>query len=283
MDVSKGNPRHGGSKSEIAVPISKSDSSLSGPAAKLGESRLDRTTFTTSESTTDKPKNLHTDASNSTPCLSPSAEPLSEINNNTCASAVSTAPAPPNHPAPAPQADINNAISNLLAKAKTSAKPPDETETGEGRRRGTNRILGRAASNISTTSTSLSRASSVDSTATHGQPVKYPPYSNASGRTEISESASEQVRRFANASNDRNVENTESPPPATQLQYDDPESKEYQEMAMAKMKGEEFDRGDGRKARVKERSITLGDVAEAARRPGHKSRPKRDKAALGFR
>lgn len=283
MDRSKGNTRHGRSQSEIAAPISKANSSLSASGAKLGESRLDRTAFATNESTTDEPKNLQTDDSNSTPCLSPSSEPLSEINNNTCASAVSTAPAPPNHPAPAPQADINNAISNLLAKTKTSAKPPDETETGEGRRRGTNRILGRAASNISTTSTSLSRASSVDSTATHGQPVKYPPYPNASGRTETSESASEQVRRFANASSDRNVENNDTPPPATQLQYDDPESKEYQEMAMAKMKGEKFDRGDGRKARVKERSITLGDVAEAARIPGHRSRPKRDRAAPGFR
>jgi DNA replication regulator DPB11 len=284
----KGNPRHGRSKSEIATPISKSDSVSSGSVAKLGDSKLDTTAFTASEPAASKgegnPQSVQTEAdeSNWTTDFSTATEPLSEINNNTCASAVSTAPAPLNHPAP--QADINNAISNLLAKTKSSAKPLDETESAEGRRRGANRILGRATSNISTASRSLSRASSVDSTATHGRPVEYPPYSNGPGKREVSETANDEVRKFANASTDRNMEsNTDSPPPATQLQYDDPESKEYQKRAMAKMMGEKFQRADGPRTRLKEKSITLGDVADATVGARQRGRTKRDKAAPGFK
>jgi DNA replication regulator DPB11 len=221
--------------------------------------------------------------SNSSRELSAATEPLSEINNNACASAVSTAPAPTNHPAPPPREEIHNALSSLLAKTKTSVKPAEETDATEGRRRGANRILGRATSNISTASTSFSRASSVDSTATHGRPVQYPPYSNNSAHTEASEAANEQVRKFANASDDRNREATNSPPPATQLQYDDPESKEYQEKAMAKMMGENFDNGEGRKTRVKEKSITLGDVSGAVVSTRQNTRPKRERPPPGFR
>jgi DNA replication regulator DPB11 len=287
--VFKGNLQHACSKGGITMAVSKSDSSSSDPSAKLGDSKLDRTAFDAADRATanDKgqPLTVQTEIndSNSSTELSAATEPLSEINSNTCASAVSTAPAPTNHPAPPPREEIHNALSSLLAKTKTSSKPPDETEVAEGRRRGANRILGRATSNISATSTSFSRASSVDSTATHGRPVQYPPYSNASGHTEISETTNEQVKKFANASTDRNRDSTDSPPPATQLQYDDPESKEYQEKAMAKMMGEKFDKGEARKTRLKEKSITLGDISDAVVGARQKSRPKRDRAAPGFR
>jgi DNA replication regulator DPB11 len=287
--VFKGNLQHARSKGGITMAVSKSDSSSSDPSAKLGDSKLDRTAFDAADRATanDKgqPLTVQTEIndSNSSTELSAATEPLSEINSNTCASAVSTAPAPTNHPAPPPREEIHNALSSLLAKTKTSSKPPDETEVAEGRRRGANRILGRATSNISATSTSFSRASSVDSTATHGRPVQYPPYSNASGHTEISETTNEQVKKFANASTDRNRDSTDSPPPATQLQYDDPESKEYQEKAMAKMMGEKFDKGEARKTRLKEKSITLGDISDAVAGARQKSRPKRDRAAPGFR
>lgn len=287
--VFKGNLQHARSKGGITMAVSKSDSSSSDPSAKLGDSKLDRTAFDAADraTTNDKgqPLTVQTEIndSNSSTELSAATEPLSEINSNTCASAVSTAPAPTNHPAPPPREEIHNALSSLLAKTKTSSKPPDETEVAEGRRRGANRILGRATSNISATSTSFSRASSVDSTATHGRPVQYPPYSNASGHTEISETTNEQVKKFANASTDRNRDSTDSPPPATQLQYDDPESKEYQEKAMAKMMGEKFDKGEARKTRLKEKSITLGDISDAVAGARQKSRPKRDRAAPGFR
>ena len=286
---STGSHQHTRSKGDIPMPVSKSDSSSSGQLTRLGDSKLDRTAFTATEPATarikDQPLTLQTEIndSNSSMELSVATEPLSEINNNACASAVSTAPAPTNHPAPPPREEIHNALSNLLAKTRTSAKSPDETEATEGRRRGANRILGRATSNISAASTSFSRASSVDSTATHGRPVQYPPYSNNSGHTEASETANEQVKKFANASSDRNRGTTDSPPPATQLQYDDPESKEYQERAMAKMMGEKFDKGEARKTRLKEKSITLGDVSGASVGARQKSRPKRDRAAPGFR
>lgn len=285
-------PQDSSSKSVATMPNSKSDGSMSGPSTKLGESRLDRTAFDTTgptpKPTTVKSKgktlNLQTEVhdSNSSMELSAATEPLCEINSNTCASAVSTAPAPSNHPAPARE-EIHSALSNLLAKTKSSVKPADESEATEGRRRGANRILGRATSNISTTSTNFSRASSVDSTATHGRPVQYPSFSNASVRTEASETANEQIKKFANASNDRNRVNPDSPPPATQLQYDDPESKEYQERALAKMMGEKFDKEDGLKARMREKSITLGDVSDSVVGTRHKSRPKRDRAPPGFR
>lgn len=278
---SKSNPQHIRSKANT--------SSSSGQLTKLGDSKLDQTGFTATEPATAKdesrPLTVQTEIydSNSSMELSAATEPLSEINNNACASAVSTAPAPTNHPAPPPREEIHNALSSLLAKTKTSVKPPEETDATEGRRRGANRILGRATSNISTASTTFSRASSVDSTATHGRPVQYPPYSNNSAHTEASETANDQVRKFANASDDRNRDATNSPPPATQLQYDDPESKEYQEKARAKMMGEKFDKEQGRKTRAKEKSITLGDVSGAVVSTRQNTRPKRERPPPGFR
>ena len=285
---SRRNPQHIQAKANITKAVSNSESRSSGSSAKLGVSKLDRTTFDATEPATaeggGRPLTVRTEIkdSNSSSELSTATEPLSEINSNICASAVSTAPAPTNHPA-APREEIHNALSNLLAKTKSSAKPPDETEVTEGRRRGANRILGRATSNISTASTNFSRASSVDSTATHGRPVQYPPYSNASDHTELAKATDEQIKKFANASADRNRENTDSPPPATQLQYDDPESHEYQERALAKMNGENFEMGEGRKMRLKEKSITLGDVSDAVAGARQKCRPRRDRATPGLR
>lgn len=50
-------------------------------------------------------------------------------------------------------------------------------------------------------------------------------------------------------------EEVESQPPATQLQYDDDQSREYRDKVMAKINGEEV------RKRVPERTISLGDVA----------------------
>lgn len=286
--VPKGNPQRTRAKSDITKTLSKSESGSSGSSTKLGTSGLDRTAFDSSELATAEGKNMPLTVrteirdSNSSSDLSVATEPLSEINSNTCASVVSTAPAPTNHPA-APREEIHNTLSNLLAKTKSSVKPPNEAEATESRRRGANRILGRATSNISTASTSYSRASSVDSTATHGRPVQYPPYSNVPDHKEVAEAVDEQIKKFANASADRNRESADSPPPATQLQYDDPESHEYQERARAKMKGEKFEMDEGRKTRLKEKSITLGDVSDAVAGARQKSRPRRDRAAPGFR
>jgi len=199
------------------------------------------------------------------PCLK--TEPLSEISHNPSPSrTVSTAPAPSDHPAPRPPPeDLTLNISNLLAKTKKTVPAPNEQP--EGRKRGTNRILGRVTSNTSTGSASLSRASSVDSTATHGNPVEWPSNSHFTGsaKTTSAQYIAERnhIERFMDAGNDRNLEkDVDSQPPSTQLEYDDPESREYQERVLARMKGEKV---EGRKAPVKERSATLGDVTEQTR------------------
>ncbi|CZR57313.1 related to S-M checkpoint control protein Rad4p [Phialocephala subalpina] len=158
--------------------------------------------------------------SSSTQELSVKAAPLSErnINSPTRTAAASTTSAATDSPATRPQEDIGNAISNLLAKTKTSAQP----DSSENRRRGGNRILGRAASNVS----AASRASSVDSTMSYGHPVQYP-----SGH----EKTNEQIELLVNG--DKNeVEDMESQPPSTQLQYDDPESTTAREIVMARSK-----------------------------------------------
>lgn len=181
--------------------------------------------------------------------LSYKSEPLSEINGNSPTRTVSTAPAPSDHPAPRQQADMSNAISNLLAKAKTA--PTQDPPEPQARKRG--RILGRVTSNISTGSTNRSRATSVDSTATHGHPVEYPPY-NSNDQT-----ANERIQMLLNG--DKAGEGVDSQPPATQLQYEDPDSTEAREMVMAKMRGEKVERRSG----VRQKAVTLGNFGDSAR------------------
>ncbi|KAF8852303.1 BRCT domain-containing protein [Acephala macrosclerotiorum] len=182
--------------------------------------------------------------SSSTQDLPAKAAPLSERNINSPTRTVTKAPAPTEPPVIRPQEDIGNAISNLLAKTKTSAQP----DSSENRRRGGNRILGRATSNVST----ASRASSVDSTMSHGHPVQYP-----SGN----EKTNEQIELLVNG--DKNeVENLESQLPSTQLQYDDPGSTTAREIVMARSKGEKI---DPKKIGLKDRAVTVGDFAPMGR------------------
>ncbi|RFU25084.1 hypothetical protein B7463_g11245, partial [Scytalidium lignicola] len=200
------------------------------------------------------------------------SEPLSEIPSN---SPKRPPPKADNLPKIPPQ-DIENAISNLLAKTKTiSASATDPLE--ENRRRGGKRILGRATSNVSTGSTGLSRATSVDSTATHGNAVEWTgPQSNSNIL-----SASGQLR-FQGADGDRGtgVENEgENQPPPTQIQYDDPDSKEFKERVMARMMGEKLD------PKKREKAVTIGDVAEWSKASGSR-RSGRDRVGrerVGYR
>ncbi|RKF62272.1 S-M checkpoint control protein rad4 [Erysiphe neolycopersici] len=123
--------------------------------------------------------------------------------------------------------DINHAISSLLAKSKgtTSNQSLERTET-----RKRSRILGRVTSNTS----NQSHATSVDSTATHGDPVQW--FSNSSDQT-----ANERIEMLLNG--DRawmpNIENNNLP--STQLQYEDPDSTVAREVIMARMRGEVID------------------------------------------
>lgn len=113
-------------------------------------------------------------------------------------------------------------------------------------------------SNISTGSTGRSRATSVDSTATHGHPVEYPPY--RSGNLELDQTANEQIELFMHVGG--NVEkDVDSQPPSTQLQYEDPDSTEAREMLMARMMGEKVQPKKG----MKEKAVTVGDFMDKSR------------------
>lgn len=178
-------------------------------------------------------------------------EPLSEMDPNLSpARTVSTAPAPSDHPYSRPQdEDISSAITSLLAKTKTVAIQPSHIEPSK---RSGNRILGRVTSNLSTGSA----ATSVDSTATHGNCVEYPPHhpKHLAGKT-----ANEHIELLMNGDR-RDEEEQDSCPPATQLQYDDPDSTEAKEMLRARMMGQKREKRKGL-----EKAITLGDGVGKAR------------------
>jgi DNA replication regulator DPB11 len=185
--------------------------------------------------------------------LSSRSEPLSERNPNSSTKTVSTAPAPSNHPAPRPpQEDISNAIFDLITKTKTAIQPT-MNEPIEGRRRNSHRILGRVTSNISTASTNHSRATSVDSTATHGHPVEYPPYNSE---------ANEQMEMLINGDKITHKAGDSQPPP-TQLQYEDPESEAVSERVMARMLGENAP--PPKRKGLREKAVTIGDFEPKAR------------------
>ncbi|KAH7342735.1 hypothetical protein BKA65DRAFT_552354 [Rhexocercosporidium sp. MPI-PUGE-AT-0058] len=171
-------------------------------------------------------------------------KPLTEIDGNSPTRTVSTAPAPSNHPAPRQEEGLTSAISTLLAKAKTA---PSHS-VPEPRKRG--RIIGRVPSNISTGS-NRSRDTSVDSTATHGHPVEYPPYNNDS-------TPNDRIQMLLNG--DKPTEAADSQPPATQLQYEDTDSNEAREVLMAKMRGQKVERKG-----LKEKTVTLGDYVDQPR------------------
>ncbi|KAH8672514.1 BRCT domain-containing protein [Tricladium varicosporioides] len=184
------------------------------------------------------------------------SEPRSErdMEMSSSSKTVSTAPAPSCHPLPRPTPvpeELGNCLSDLLAKSKKSAQPSNAEQVEGGRRRGANRILGRVTSNISTTS-SHSRATSVDSTATHGHPVEYPPSHPKAAKNE-------QMDFLLNG--DKNAHNVDSQPPATQLQYDDPDSNDVAERIRARLEGEKL---PSRKS-IKEKALTISDFDPTAR------------------
>ncbi|CZT41048.1 related to S-M checkpoint control protein Rad4p [Rhynchosporium secalis] len=172
------------------------------------------------------------------------AKPLTEIDGNSPTRTVSTAPEPSDHFSAGQEEGLTSAISTLLAKAKTA---PIHSAP-EPRKR--SRIIGRVPSNLSTGST-RSRDTSVDSTATHGNPVEYPPYNTNS-------TPNDRIQMLLNG--DKPTEAVDSQPPATQLQYEDTESNEAREILMAKMRGQKVERKG-----IKEKTVTLGDYTEQPR------------------
>ncbi|KAG0648993.1 S-M checkpoint control rad4 [Hyphodiscus hymeniophilus] len=282
-------PQVGRSKSE-GRPVPTAERPCSSSTARPPRTaRLDNTAFISDEpapaieSEAESQNKPEAEASNSTSDLSYKSEPLSEINANSPTRTVSTAPAPSNHPNSRPKEDISNAISDLLAMTKTTAQPT-HSDVPEARRRG--RILGRAASNVSITgsSTPFSRATSVDSTATHGNPVEYPAHGKPSianlaneASTDTHKSAQariekERIEKFLAEGNGIEEENESQPPSSTQLLYDDPESREYKERIMARMLGEKVDEA-GIQGRRKMRVATISGGETGERSVRKRGRP----------
>ena len=203
------------------------------------------------------------------------SQPLQEISSNSPSKPASTsnsnlATSSKQHLIPQDQEELDNALTNLIAANKNTKSTSSANEAAEGtnasappRKRRENRIKGRIPSNLSTGSCSLSRATSVDSTATHGNPVEW---GNSAPSKQVptpevpkkktSSAAATSIEEFMKEDK-RRVVDEDSQPPATQVSYVDPESEEQRERVMAKMRGERVERTRGR-GKEKERSLTIG-------------------------
>lgn len=153
--------------------------------------------------------------------------------------------------------DMSNAISSLLAKSKGTLNN-QIIERNETRKR--SRILGRVTSNTS----NQSRATSVDSTATYGQPVQWP--SNSSDQT-----ANERIEMLMNGDKARMINTDDHQFSSTQLEYEDPDSLVAREVIMARMRGEFI---DIEKIRNPEKKAIMGKH-DGSKTPGTRSRKKR--------
>lgn len=181
--------------------------------------------------------------------------PLVEIDVNPArqsSASEASSPRPHSIPQEETQAISNTAISELLARTK---KPATEGV----QRRPRKQIIGRVPSNVSV-------ASSVDSTATHGNPVEYPKTPHAGIERLPSIDDHNEYDDFMEPESNRGRKtntNDDTQPPPTQLQYEDPESIEYRARAIAMMEGKDVDAAPGQKRKgMKERSKTIGDLVE---------------------
>ncbi|KAL3423806.1 S-M checkpoint control protein rad4 [Phlyctema vagabunda] len=188
------------------------------------------------------------------------SEPLMEISRNSPTKSpvpiVEAPPKAPPEPINAPHEDITNAVSNLLAKTRTNSASAHSDNAEGGRRRG--RILGRVASNVSIGSGTFSRGTSVDSAATYNHSIDHP--SKDSGNSIVGS-----IERFMNGEQKR-LQEQDTQPSSTQLQYIDDESEAYRETVVARMTGGVPKIRNG----IKEKAVTLGDISERPR--GRKTR-----------
>jgi hypothetical protein len=177
----------------------------------------------------------------------PVAQPLKEISPNS----PRKPPSPPSkeaiaavaHPSEA-QETISDAISSLLAKSKTVAHARDRPKQADGhervrKKRAPTRIFGRAASNISAVSV-FSRASSVDSTGSTGQAIAWSTLKSLSGGQRRNSSSvpgskgqpDSNILKLMGGLTEGKADaepDNGSQPTMTQMQYDDPESVEYED------------------------------------------------------
>lgn len=255
--------RLGRSQSDIQKPVSEFDKAPKALAKPIQESAIDRTAFDTDEPVTTKkesftqnmPAPSNASAATTSEILNKS-EPLSERSLNSPVRTVSTAPAPSDHPAPRPSDHDtdNDMIASLLAKTKTSSAHAVVAGAPTESRRRTNRILGRATSagNMSAAS-SVSRATSVDSTVGHGHPVQYP--------TGPDKTSNQRMEMLLNNADRRLDVEEDSQPPLTQVGYEDTDALEARELVMARMNGENGDTVK-RRSGIREKAVTMGDFSE---------------------
>ncbi|SZF02380.1 unnamed protein product [Blumeria hordei] len=144
-----------------------------------------------------------------------------------------------------PTGGMNNAISSLLAISKNTATNPS-LESSDSRKRP--RILGRVKSINSNTS----RATSVDSTVTHGNPVEWP-------TIPMNQSGTDRMGFLMNVDPTWASGPEQSQPPSTQLGYEDPDSVMARELVMARMRGDIIDVNKIRKLEKRETIQGLGE------------------------
>ncbi|PQE15681.1 BRCT domain-containing protein [Rutstroemia sp. NJR-2017a BBW] len=187
------------------------------------------------------PQPIPTAADISTPPPS-RPEPLAELHPNSPTKTHNSADSSTTHHSttqslPKEEPDPNHAaITDLLAKTRRPSAA--ESLAHKRQRQPRTKIMGRAMSNVST-------ASSVDSTATTGNPVQYP-------------EEHPEVDAVMNLDGDRYGEKRDVLPPSTQLGYEDPESDEYRLRVRAIMEGKEGEPVHLPRV-MKERSATIGD------------------------
>ncbi|OBT87906.1 hypothetical protein VE02_02620 [Pseudogymnoascus sp. 03VT05] len=178
-------------------------------------------------------------------------EPLTEISSNPPRKSPVSQPKPSATTSSTDSQEISSAITSLLAKSKN---PPNSgpsasgggTESAAQQRtaRKPSRILGRAPSNISV----VSRASSVDSTASGGQAVHWP----AGKRKSLAKVDS--LGSLAGGLVEEEGEKAEEPPMTQQLLYEDEEGERHRAQMIARMEGKKPERIE------KARAVTVGSL-----------------------
>ncbi|KAI9745151.1 MAG: hypothetical protein M1818_001429 [Claussenomyces sp. TS43310] len=183
-------------------------------------------------------KNENTSRTMFNSCSTVTGEALKESSHNSPRNpSLSPTSIPGRTSNPVPHEDLNTAITSLLAKSKPAAshqEQPDQADGSDGlrRKRTTSRILGRAASNVSSASATMSRASSVDSTASAGQAVIW----HSRSRKNISDGQRNKHLQEPLLLNGTGPED-EQPVQTQRLQYEDTESNAYREQVVARMTG----------------------------------------------
>ncbi|KFY78206.1 hypothetical protein V499_02581 [Pseudogymnoascus sp. VKM F-103] len=177
-------------------------------------------------------------------------EPLTEISSNSPRKSPVSQPKPSATTSSTDSQEISSAITSLLAKSKNppnsgpSASGGTESAAQHRTSRKPSRILGRAPSNISV----VSRASSVDSTASGGQAVHWP-----AGKRSKVDSLGSLAGGLVEEEGEGEKEE-EQPPMTQQLLYEDEEGERHKAQMIARMEGKKPERIE------KARAVTVGSL-----------------------